>query len=88
MVLKTVMKDPDLLWDPNFTPPVAHVPQLPGALRPLPRQAVSAGHQPSPQPQVPLQWETEGIGPPTGNWIRTRVQQSLRTPEELSRAGV
>jgi peptide/nickel transport system substrate-binding protein len=83
-VLKTVMKDPNLRWDPNFTGPWWLM--FPGYQEPNSpfhdkrvRQAVSLAlnrkflsHQ-----------ETEGIGPPTGNWIGPEYGSALRTPEEL-----
>jgi peptide/nickel transport system substrate-binding protein len=83
-VLKTVMKDPNLRWDPNFTGPWWLI--FPGYQEPSSpfrdkrvRQAVSLAlnrkflsHQ-----------ETEGIGPPTGNWIGPEYSSALRTPEDL-----
>jgi peptide/nickel transport system substrate-binding protein len=83
-VLKAVMKDPNLRWDPNFTGPWWLV--FPGYQEPdspfrdkRVRQAVSLAlnrkflaHQ-----------ETEGIGPPMGNWIGPEYSSALRTPEDL-----
>jgi peptide/nickel transport system substrate-binding protein len=83
-VLKTVMKDPNLRWDPNFTGPWWLM--FPGYQEPSSpfhdkrvRQVVSLAlnrkflsHQ-----------ETEGIGPVTGNWIGPEYSSALRTPEDL-----
>jgi peptide/nickel transport system substrate-binding protein len=83
-VLKAVMKDPNLRWDPNFTGPWWLM--FPGYAEPNSpfhdkrvRQAVSLAlnrrflsHQ-----------ETEGIGPPTGNWIGPEYSSALRSPEDL-----
>jgi peptide/nickel transport system substrate-binding protein len=83
-VLKTVMKDPNLRWDPNFTGPWWLI--FPGFQEPESpfrdkrvRQAVSLALNRS----FLSQQETEGIGPPTGNWIGPEYSSALRTPEDL-----
>jgi peptide/nickel transport system substrate-binding protein len=83
-VLKTVMKDPNLRWDPNFTGPWWLM--FPGYNEPSSpfhdkrvRQAVSLALN----RKFLSQQETEGIGPPTGNWIGPEYSSALRTPEDL-----
>jgi peptide/nickel transport system substrate-binding protein len=84
-VLKAVMKDPNLRWDPNFTGPWWLM--FPGYTEPdspfydkRVRQAVSLALN----RRFLSQQETEGIGPPTGNWIGPEFGSTLRSPEDLS----
>jgi ABC-type transport system substrate-binding protein len=83
-VLKTVMKDPNLRWDRNFTGPWWLM--FPGYQEPdspfhdkRVRQAVSLALN----RRFLSQQETEGIGPPWGNWIGPQYSSALRTPEDL-----
>jgi peptide/nickel transport system substrate-binding protein len=84
-VLKAVMKDPNLRWDPNFTGPWwlmfpgYHEPDSPFHDKRM-RQAVSLALN----RRFLSQQETEGIGPPTGNWIGPEFGSTLRSPEDLS----
>jgi peptide/nickel transport system substrate-binding protein len=84
-VLKAVMKDSNLRWDPNFTGPWWLI--FPGYQEPSSpfhdkrvRQAISLALN----RRFLSQQETEGIGPPTGNWIGPEYSSALRTPEDLS----
>jgi peptide/nickel transport system substrate-binding protein len=83
--LKTVMKDPNLRWDPNFTGPWWLM--FPGYQEPSSpfhdkrvRQAISLALN----RRFFSQQATEGMGPPTGNWIGPEYSSALRTPEDMS----
>jgi peptide/nickel transport system substrate-binding protein len=83
-VLKTVMKDPNLRWDRNFTGPWWLI--FPGYQEPSSpfhdkrvRQAISLALN----RKFLSQQETEGIGPPTGNWIGPEYSSALGSPGEL-----
>ena len=83
-VLKGVMKDPNLRWDPNFTGPWWLM--FPGY-----QERESPFHDKRVRQAVSLalnrrflsQQETEGIGPPMGNWIGPEYSSALRTPQDL-----
>ncbi|MBI3328168.1 MAG: ABC transporter substrate-binding protein [Nitrospinae bacterium] len=83
-VLKGVMKDPNLRWDPNFTGPWWLM--FPGY-----QESESPFHDKRVRQAVSLalnrrflsQQETEGAGPPAGNWIGPEYSSALRTPEDL-----
>ncbi len=83
-VLKPVMRDPNLRWDRNFTGPWWLM--FPGY-----QEAESPFHDKRVREAVSLalnrkflsQQETEGIGPPWGNWIGPQFTGTLRTPEDL-----
>ena len=83
-VLKPVMRDPKLRWDPNFTGPWWLM--FPGYQEPdspfhdkRVRQAISLALN----RRFLSQQETEGVGPPVGNWIGPEYTSALRTPGDL-----
>jgi peptide/nickel transport system substrate-binding protein len=83
-LLAKVMNDPNLRWDPNFTGPWWLM--FPGYNEPdspfrdkRVRQAVSLALN---RKFLSLQ-ETQGIGPPTGNWIGPEYTSALKSPEDI-----
>jgi peptide/nickel transport system substrate-binding protein len=83
-LLTRVMADRNLRWDPNFTGPWwLMFPGYNEADSPFHdkrvRQAVSLALN---RQFLSLQ-ETQGIGPPVGNWIGPEYTSALKTPEDL-----